>query len=764
MVKSPEEIDEIVRNMSVMEKIRCCALYQDRFGNVERLGTAYRCCDNPSGGWSDYFRLSREEIEKAEHFWGTSFPQAAAVGAAWNPELARQIGEAQGKECRKAGINIILRPGVNMKRSPLNGRNFEYYSEDPWLTSELAASYINGVQSMKVGANLKHYACNNQEYERMTTNAVVDERTLNELYLRVFQLVLQKSAPWTLMTSYNKINGKWAFENKYVMDRLQKDFGFDGLVMSDAFAVHYEEDKIAGHICGLDAELAEEDNHVDLLLDAFNTGAFPEEVLDRIARRVLTCYYKTCVKDEPVPEVDLAAHHALARKAAAEGAVLLENDGILPLDENCEKKIAVIGAFAREPSNMGGGSGHMNGHTLDIPYDELEKVMGKDSFAYAEGYQIEIGFPPGDVERSDLVAEAAELAKEADLLILFTGYPYGVEGEGYSRPDLMLPKSQRDMLDAVLAVNTNAILIVNTGAPVDLSAYKNKVRAILQGGYAGEAAGGAAVDILFGKSEPGGRLPETYPARVQDTPSYLSFPKYPDVMPDVVYGEGIYIGYRWYDAKDLPVQYPFGYGLSYTTFAYSDLKTDVSQLDANGSVTVSFKVKNTGKRAGSDVAQIYVHDVVSGMNRPVKELRAFQKVFLQPGEEQEVSLTLDRRAFEFYTPALHRWVVEEGDFEIMLGRSSRDILDSVTVTVHSKDKLKRFSGKTQIGDFIKDPRFKDAISGAEEKVRDFLDPDKNPVLPLGVAIPFGQFCDADIGQGKLPKALIQDVCAKLNEE
>lgn len=758
MAKTAEEIKSIVSQMTLDEKVRCCALYQDRFGNLPRFGIAYRSCDNPSGGWCDYFRLPREEME--DKFWGTCFPQAAAQGAAWNPKLAREIGEAQGRECKNQQVDIILRPGVNMKRSPLCGRNFEYYSEDPWLSSELGAAYIQGVQSQHVAANLKHFVCNNQEYERMTTNAQVDERTFNEMYLRVFQLVLQKSDPWTIMTCYNKVNGKWVHQNREIMDKLKNEFGYDGLIMSDAFAVHYKEDKVEGHIAGLDVELAEEDNHSHLLWDAINNGEMPEQVLDRIAYHVVDCYYKIHDGSE-VPTVDLKAHHALARRAAAEGAVLLENDGILPLAKTVEG-LAVIGAFAKEPCYMGGGSGHMNGHTLDIPYDEMMQLTGAEEIPYAAGYQINAGFPPEDTPRPDLITEAVETAKNAELIILFVGYPYGVESEGYDRTDLFLPKSQRDLLDAVLAVNENVVLVVNTGAPVDITAYNKRVRAVLQGGYAGEASGGAAVDILFGFAEPGGRLPETYPCRLEDTPSYLNFPHYPDTMPNVTYGEGVYIGYRWYDAKKLEVEYPFGYGLSYTTFAYRDIHLDKSGISADDKVTVSFTVKNTGSRAGSDVAQIYVRDVVSSINRPVKELRGFQKVYLEPGEEQQVSVTLDRRAFECYTPALHKWVVEGGEYEILVGRSSREILLTASVMVDSVEAVKRFSPQAQVGHFVKEPQFKEALSTASSAVQEFFDPDKNPILPLGLAIPFGQFGDADLGQGKLNQALIQKVVSRLN--
>ncbi len=760
MAKSSEEIKSMVKEMTLDEKIRCCALYQDRFGNIPRMGMAYRSCDNPSGGWCDYFRLPRDEME--DKFWGTCFPQAAAQGATWNPQLAYEIGVAQGEECKNQDVDIILRPGVNMKRSPLGGRNFEYYSEDPWLSSEMAAQYITGVQSQSVAANLKHFICNNQEYERMTTNAVVDERTFNEMYLRVFQLVLQKSDPWTVMTSYNKVNGKWVHQNKYIMDKLRKDLGYNGLVMSDAFAVHYREDKVEGHNCGLDVELAEQDNHGDFLMDAYNNGEISDETLDTIAYHVIDCYYKIHDGYE-VPEVDLAAHHALAKRAAIEGAVLLENDGVLPLNADEVDGLAVIGAFAKAPCYMGGGSGHMNGHTLDIPTEELDQVLNGKTYAYADGYQINAGFPPEDTPRPDLVEEAVEVAKDAKLIIMFTGYPYGVESEGYDRTDLFLPKSQRDLLDAVLEVNTNVILVVNTGAPVDISAYNKRVKAVLQGGYAGEASGSATIDILFGLAEPGGRLAETYPCRLEDTPAYLNFPHYPDTNPNVVYGEGIYIGYRWYDSKKLDVAYPFGYGLSYTEFEYSDISLDQTEINADGEVTVSFKVKNVGSRPGSDVAQVYVHDNGSTINRPEKELRAFQKVFLDPGEETEVSLTLDRRAFEFYTPARHKWVVEQADFDILVGRSSRDIKLCATVTVDSNETARRYSPEMQVGHFIKDEKFKVAMADESDTVRDWFDPEKNAILPLGCAIPFGQFADVDLGQGLLPKEFFQKISNELNE-
>ena len=761
MAKTREEIDAIVRGMSLEEKIRCCALYQDRFGNLPRLGIAFRSCDNSSGGWCDYFRKDRDQMRREQNFWGTSFPQAASQGAAWNPELSREIGEAMGKECKNQHVDILLRPGVNMKRSPLCGRNFEYYSEDPVLSAELGAAFINGVQSQRVAANLKHYVCNNQEYERMTTNAVVDERTLNELYLRVFQLALEKSDPWTMMSSYNRVNGSWVHQSSDLMRKLREDLHYDGLVMSDAFAVHDREDKVRGHKNGLDVELAEEHDHVRFLLDAYDNGEISDSELDRIARHVVDCFYK--IHDGyKVETVDLVAHHALAKRAAIEGMVLLENDGVLPLMPSDEKRLAVIGAFAKEPSYMGGGSGHMNGHTLDIPYDEIQRICG-DQMVYAPGYQINIGLPPKDVLREDLVEEARRLASEAEQLLIFVGYPYGAESEGYDRTDLLLPEGQRKLLDAVLAVNQNAVLVVTTGAPVDLSEYRNRVRAILQTGYCGEAIGSAVAEILFGLAEPGGRLPETYPLRLEDTPAYLSFPHAPDTMRDVVYGEGLYIGYRWYDKRKMDVSYPFGYGLSYTGFSYSDLKVDKDTICPEDSLRISFRVKNTGSRAGSDVAQIYVRDRESSIHRPEKELRAFKKVYLQPGEEQTVEIKLDRKAFELYTPAMHKWVVEGGEYDILIGRSSREIVLSTHVNVRSAEQVRRFSPQVQAKDFVPEKKFQQLLKEEEEKVQAFFDPEKNPILSVAGAIPMGQFAEADLGQGELSQTFIRKAITLLNQ-
>lgn len=756
-----EKIREIISQMTLDEKVRCCALFEDRFGKVPRLELpGYRSCDNPSGGWIDYLRVS-EEKKKEHDFWGTSFPQAAALGSSWDEELAYEVGDAIGQECKHNSVDILLRPGVNMKRSPLCGRNFEYFSEDPILSGEMGAAYIRGVQKNHVAACLKHYAANNQEFERMTTNAVVSERALHEIYLRAFEIAIEKGDPWTMMSCYNKVNGEWVHANKMLMDILRKDFGFKGLLMSDAMAVHY--DKVDGHKCGLDVELDETAVHGHQLLNAVYSGEIREEVLDEIAYRVIETYYKINESTEK-PDVDLKAHHELAKRAAISGAVLLKNEGILPLDSDTGEKIAVIGAFAKEPSYMGGGSGHMNGHTVDKAFDEIARIASKAQISYAAGYQIEYGFPPADIARPDLVAEAVETAKAADVVLLFTGYPYGVESEGYDRDDLFLQKSHRELIEAVLTVNENVILIINTGAPVDLSAYHERVRAILQGGYCGEASGSASAEILFGLAEPGGRLAETYPLRLEDTPAYMNYPKYPNPMPDVVYGEDIYIGYRWYDTRKLDVLYPFGFGLSYTSFEYSDVRLSRTEIGKSDPVTVTLKVKNTGKRAGSDVVQVYVGNKGASVTRPEKELKGFKKVYLEAGEEKEVSIILDKRSFEVYTPAGRKWIVEDGVYEILVGRSSRDILWEGSLTVKSDDKAVYFHDKLPVVWYTKEEdRFAEALADAEQETQDFFNIEKNPILPLVMPLPWKRFKEVGLTNGKVTDAVVNSVVEKMNQ-
>ena len=760
-----QRIEAIIRQMTREEKINCAACFDDRIGNISRLGIpGYYTCDNASidyGGGKDYMRRTPKEKEEMGGFWGTCLPQAAVLGNSWDNNLAYQTADTLAQEAKYGNVGVLLRPGCNIVRSPLCGRNFEYFSEDPVLAGELAGSYIQGVQKNNVAACLKHFAVNSQEFERMTTNAVVSDRALQELYLRVFDIAIQKGRPWTMMTSYNRVNGSYAQSNREIMGILRKQFGYDGLIMSDCMAVHY--DKIEAHNAGQDVELDDVSIHEDQISDALDNGTLSEERLNEIVRRCLEVYFKITEGAEIPTEIDFKAHHAVAVRAAEQGAVLLKNDGILPLDPKEKQTIAVIGQFAKTPSYMGGGSGHMNGITIDAGYDAICAIAGKNAdILYADGYDILTGFPPKDTVNEEKINEAVKLAAKADKVIFFTGYDYGVESEGYDRPDMRLPAAHRALLEKMLAAKCNVILILNTGAPVELAEYAGRVRAILYSGYCGEGCGSSAANILFGLAEPGGRLAVTFPLRLEDTPAYLNFPNYPDASHDVLYGEDIYVGYRWYDARKMDVLYPFGYGLSYTSFAYENLRLSAKEMHADGELTVSLTVKNTGSRAGSDVLQLYLYNRDHTINLPPKQLKAFQKVFLKPGESKEVTLTLGRKQLEIYAPAMKKWVVEPGCYDIMVGRSSRDIVLEDTVQVHSSECAYGYDMHAGSAWIVRDKNFAKA---AEEK----LTPQAAnyfataPMASLVEGLPWSRLTEVDVGQGKTSLKELYAVVKRLEE-
>lgn len=694
-------------------------------------------------------------------FFGTAFPQMAVLGNTWDEDIVYEVADAQGKEAKYGGVGVLLRPGVNMKRSPLCGRNFEYYAEDPVLAGELSGAYIRGLQKNKVAACMKHFAVNNQEFERMCSNAVVSERALREIYLRVFEIAIKKGNPWTIMTSYNKVNGEYAHANKELLGILRKEFGYDGVVMSDCMAVHYE--KVKAHQSGLDVELDETEIHNYQLRNALESGEFSEAELDEIVRRVVEVYDKISGGQATLKDADLETHHEIAVRAACEGMVLLKNDGILPFDPDEEGTIALIGRYAKEPSYMGGGSGHMNGRKVDAAYDAVKKIVkGKSRILYADGYEIQEGMDPANDVKETLVREAVEVARQADKVVVFTGYDFGVESEGYDRADLLLPKSHRVLLDEIRKVNQNLVLVINTGSAVQLTEYAGEARAILYGGYSGEGIGTAEANVLFGLAEPGGRLAETFPLRIEDTPAFLNFPNYPNPMHDVVYGEDIYIGYRWYDTRKMEVLYPFGHGLSYTSFAYSDFEISKELCGTEDELEVFVTVKNTGSRKGSDVVQLYIGARTPQLGRPQKELKAFKKVHLEPGCKERVRFTLSRHEFETYAPGVKKWVVEPGAYEIMIGRSSRDIQTSGMITMVSKERPYSYDGKGAAVWIEKSKNFKDAVKEVlDQDAMKFFEEGK--LAGLASSMPWERFAEVDLGQGKTSVRQLYDVIEKLEE-
>ena len=642
---------------------------------VERLGIpAIMVSDGPHG--------LRAQLGEADHVGlmgsapATCFPTASALGSSWNPELFGTVGEALALEANKLGVSVVLGPGINMKRSPLCGRNFEYVSEDPWLAGELATAMVQGTQHHGVGTSLKHYAANNQEDDRLRVSAEVDERTLREIYLPAFERVVKSAQPWTIMCAYNKINGSYASEHHWLLTEvLREEWGFEGLVVSDWGAAH---DRVAALRAGLDLEMPPDLGVSDAaVVAAIRDGSLDESILDETARRVLHLVDRSQPALADDVSVDFDEHHALARRAAQESAVLLKNAGhLLPLQPEMGSMVAVIGEFARTPRYQGAGSSQVNPTRVDVALDELQSALaGRAEVRFAAGFGV--GTTDNDEQ---LLREAVDLAREADHVVVFLGLPAEEESEGFDRTHLDLPANQLVMLYALAEVHDRLIVILANGGVVRISSWEDRVSAILECWLSGQAAGGAAVDLLLGVANPSGKLAETIPVRLQDNPSHLNFPGEEGV---VRYGERIFIGYRAYDTLIQQVNYPFGFGLSYTSFHIDDVGVSAAGSVAAGDlqVTVSASVTNTGQRAGAEVVQVYVGDVEASVSRPLRELKGFAKVFLEPGETQQVSCQLDERAFAFWSARFQRWVVEPGEFMIAVGNSSRHLVATETISI-----------------------------------------------------------------------------------
>jgi beta-glucosidase len=609
-------------------------------------------------------------------------------------DLIYKVGEALAEECIALNVDVVLGPGANMKRSPLGGRNFEYFSEDPYLAGELAASFINGVQSRGVGTSLKHFAVNNQEFQRFSINAEVDERTLREIYLPAFEKAVKQAKPWTVMCAYNKLNGEYCSEHHTLLtDILKNEWGFEGLVVSDWGAVH---DRVASLKSGLDLEMpGPQDRRVKAVVEAVRSGKLDEALLDESVCRILSIVFKA--KETPKNGTfDAGAHHELARQIAAEGMVLLKNEGILPLKG--QQHIAVIGRAAERAHFQGGGSSHINPTKVAVPFKELQSRAGNAELTYAEGYPSDNSFC------QEMIDKAVDLARSAEVAVLYIALPTFKESEGYDRPDLDLTEQQIALIKAVANVQPHTVVVLNNGAPVAMSAWIDDVAAVLEAFMMGQAGGAAIADVLFGRLNPCGKLAETFPLKLSDTPAHLNWP---GGAGEVRYGEGLFIGYRYYDAREMPVLFPFGYGLSYTQFEYSNPRLSANTFKDVDGVTISVDVTNTGSVAGKEVVQVYVHDQKSGLVRPPKELKGFAKVELQPGETKSVSIHLDFRAFAYYHPEYKQWITEDGDFDILIAASAADIRQMQKVTLESTLKLCCILDKeSTIREWLADPRGK----------------------------------------------------------
>ncbi|WP_108249364.1 glycoside hydrolase family 3 C-terminal domain-containing protein [Planctomonas deserti] len=683
--------------------------------------------DGPHG-----VRLQKGEADHLginESVPATCFPPAVAVGSSWDPEVAQEVGAAVGREARALGVSVLLGPGVNIKRSPLCGRNFEYYSEDPLLSGVLGAAHVRGQQGAGVGASVKHFAANNQETERMRVSADVDARTLREIYLPAFERVVTEAKPATVMCSYNKINGVYSSENRWLLtDLLRTEWGFDGAVVSDWGAVS---DRVSALAAGLDLEMPGTGGGTDQeIVDAVRAGALDETVVDEAVKRVIAL---TALTQELDDTFDVDAHHNLARRLATESVVLLKNDGaVLPLQS--ARTIAVVGEFAAKPRFQGGGSSHIRPTRVDAALDMVKE--------HAHERGVEIVYAPGfstvdSGNAEDLRAEAVEAAAGADVAVVFAGLGEKDESEGFDRADIALPAVQVVLIRAVAAAARRTVVVLSNGGVVSLEGWHDDVDAILEGFLLGQAGGAALADILFGIAEPGGRLAETIPLRLQDVPSYLNFP---GEQGHVRYGEGVMVGYRHYATVGTGIRYPFGHGLGYTTFETRDFAVEITGDDT---ATVTATVTNTGSRAGKHVMQVYVATEAGPVRRPARELRAFTTMILEAGESRIVLLELGRRAFAYWDIELDRWVVAPGDYRIQLGQDAATVLAEATVTLAGDVIIPVLSFDSTVGDWfahpIAGPALMEGMSAAMSEEKRAQAVDQQEQLRMVESMPMKQF-------------------------
>lgn len=682
------DLKKLISQMTLEEKAGMCSgLDFWHLKGIERLGIpSVMVSDGPHG-------LRKQDLE-ADHLGinesikAVCFPPAVLSACSFDRDLLSELGDAIGREAQAQDLSVVLGPAVNIKRSPLCGRNFEYYSEDPYLAGEAAASFIRGVQSHHVGTSIKHFAANNQEFNRMSSSSNVDERTLREIYLPAFETAVKKAAPYTVMCSYNRLNGTYASENHWLLtDVLRKEWGFQGYVMSDWGAVNNRVDALKA---GLELEMPASGGINDQeIIKAVRDGSLKESVLDQAVERLLNIIFLYTDNREN-QTFELENDHKLAGKIAEESMVLLKNDQVLPLKE--EEKVVVIDEFACAPRFQGGGSSHINSFKVS---SFMDAVNALETVTYVKGFSS-----TEDVYDPTLAEEAICAAKSADKVIICAGLPESFESEGYDRTHMKLPDCQNQLIADILTVQPNVIVVLHNGAPVEMP-WLPDVKGLLEAYLGGQAVGEAAANILYGRVNPSGKLAETIPYKLSDNPSYLNF----GAGEQISYSEGVFVGYRYYDTKEMPVAFPFGYGLSYTTFAYSNLRLSSTEFSDSDTITVTVDVTNTGSCEGKEVVQLYIHDATNAVRRPIKELKGFEKVSLKPGETKTVSFTLDYRSFAWYHTDMHDWFAAAGSYEVLIGSSSREILLSETIhlSTEKKEPLHIHPNST-LGELLSDER------------------------------------------------------------
>lgn len=681
-------IQDLIKQMTLEEKAGLCS--GKDFWNtkaVSRLGIpSVMLSDGPHGlrkqeGKSDHLGLN-------ESIPAVCFPAGCAIASSWDRESAAKLGITLANECQAENVSTILGPAMNIKRSPLCGRNFEYLSEDPIVSSELAIAYVQAVQSKNVVTTPKHFMANNQEFHRMTSDSIMDERTMREIYLASFENMVKQAKPWTMMGAYNKLNGTYLCENKLILtDILRDEWGFDGYIMSDWGAMN---DRVDALKAGCELEMPGMTDRTDKeLIAAVQSGDLDEELLNRAVERFLTVVFKYVDNRNQEAVFDREADHQVARELAEESSILLKNkDKILPL--KTEQKVAFIGQYAKEPRYQGGGSSHINSFKLVSAVEASKELQ----VTYARGYDDGL-----DVAVEELEDQAVELAKKSDVAVLFIGLPDRYESEGYDRKHMQLPANQIALLERLSQVQENLVVVLHNGSAVEMP-WIDKVKGVLEVYLGGQAVGEATVNLLYGEVNPSGRLAETFPLRLQDTPCYLHYGGENDKS---VYHEGVFVGYRYYSSKEMPVLFPFGHGLSYTQFAYDNLVLSQTELTDIDKLLVSVDVTNTGHCYGREVVQVYVAAPNSKIIRPGLELRAFDKIGLEPGETKTVTVELDKRSFAYWDVESHDWLVEEGKYQIIIGKSAEEkiLVEDVAVSP-VKTPRKVFHLNSTIGEVLAD--------------------------------------------------------------
>ena len=751
-----KKIDQLVSQMTLEEKALLTS-GRDAWSTqpIERLDIPYIwMADGPHG-------LRRAPTTDT---WGygnqapaTCFPTASALSASWDMDLLKEVGAALGVESNALGVDLLLGPGINIKRSPLAGRNFEYFSEDPLLSGKLGAAYINGVQSQGVGATAKHYVANNVETQRMWANSNVDERTLNEIYMTPFEIAVKEAQPWSVMACYNRVQGAYGTESlRLLTDKLKNEWGFKGFVVSDWDAVV---DRVQGIRAGMHLEMPGKPARITnkMVVDAVESKELDEQQLDSIVKDLLRIVFMGQNTEDKHGDQNLEQHHQLARKVAAEAITLLKNtEKLLPVDTAKYKKIAVLGEFAVNPRYQGNGSSQVKPTNLDKFIDIVRDEYGQGvEFVYAAGYSL------ANDDDLSLVEAAATVAAGADLALVMAGLPLSYESEGIDRTHINLPPSHNKLISAVAKVQPNTAIILTNGSAIAMP-WVDEVSAILETWLGGQAGAGAIADAVFGKVNPSGKLAETFPVRLEDTPAYLNFPGEDG---QVIYGERMFVGYRYYDKRHIEPLFPFGHGLSYTDFGYSDLKLSASDITDKDQLQVSLKITNTGKVKGKEVVQLYIADQESTVQRPVKELKAFDKIELESGQSREVSFTLTKRDFSYYSKVYDRWLAESGKFEILVGSSSRDIRLKGELNLNNSEKLNyKMTVFSFFSEFWSNPQLKPLLIEFMPKWIKAMTPEGKPVeeakiedfLQQQPLIKFPYFTGGEVDEQKI-KAFIEQI-------